>query len=42
VIFCCNSGERSRQSVQIMNDKGMKEVYYGGDWERVLKIVNDL
>ncbi len=42
VIFCCNSGDRSRQAVQMMKDKGMKEVYYGGDWERLLKIVNNL
>ena len=42
VIFCCNSGHRSRQAVQMMKDKGMKEVYYGGEWESVLKIVNKL
>ena len=42
VIFCCNSGHRSRQAVQMMKDKGMKEVYYGGDWERLLRVVNSL
>jgi rhodanese-related sulfurtransferase len=42
VIFCCDSGHRAGQAVQMMRDKGMKEVYYGGDWERLLKIVNNL
>ena len=42
VIFCCNSGDRSRQAVQMMKERGMKEVYYGGDWERLLRIVNKL
>ena len=42
VIFCCNSGHRSRQAVQMMKERGMKEVYYAGDWERLLRIVNKL
>ncbi len=42
VIFCCNSGDRSRQAVQMMKQRGMKEVYYAGDWERLLRIVNKL
>ena len=42
VIFCCSSGHRSRQAVQMMRDRGMKDVYYGGDWERLLKVVNKL
>ena len=42
VIFCCNSGHRSRQAVQMMKDRGMKEVYFGGNWETLLKTVNKL
>ena len=42
VIFCCNTGHRSRQAVQMMRDRGMKEVYYGGNWERLLKIVKKI
>ena len=40
VIFCCNSGHRSRQALAIMKEKGLKEAYTVGNWERLLKIVN--
>ncbi|MGK2860531.1 MAG: rhodanese-like domain-containing protein [Chitinophagaceae bacterium] len=40
VIFCCTSGDRSNQAVQIMKEKGLKEVYNGGNWHRVLRILN--
>jgi phage shock protein E len=42
IIFCCNSGDRSRQAIRMMKERGLKEVYYGGDWERLLRIVNRL
>lgn len=42
IIFCCNSGERSRQAIRMMKERGLKEAYYGGDWERLLRIVNRL
>lgn len=42
IIFCCASGYRSRQAVSIMKEKGLKNVYSGGNWERVLRIINNL
>ena len=42
VIFCCNTGHRSRQALAIMQEKGLKEAYMVGNWERLLKIVNRL
>jgi len=42
VIFCCNSGHRSRQALAIMKERGLQEAYAAGSWERLLKIVNRL
>lgn len=42
IIFCCNSGDRSRQAIRMMKERGLKEAYYGGDWERLIRIVNRL
>lgn len=42
VVFCCASGIRSRTAKSIMLQKGLKNVYAGGSWERVLKILNKL
>ena len=42
VIFCCASGTRSSQAVNIMKAKGLKEVYNGGSWLNALKIVKKM
>lgn len=42
VIFCCASGARSSQAVNIMKTKGLKEVYNGGSWLNVLKVIKRL
>lgn len=42
VIFCCASGARSGQAVNIMKAKGLKEVYNGGSWLNVLKVIKRL
>jgi rhodanese-related sulfurtransferase len=42
VIFCCSSGSRSATATSIMKKKGLKEVYNGGSWERVLKLQKSL
>ena len=42
IIFCCSSGTRSGTATRIMKEKGLKEVYNGGSWERVLKLTNNL
>lgn len=39
VIFCCSSGTRSRQALSIMKEKGLNEVYNGGSWTHVLKLM---
>ena len=42
VIFCCASGMRSSNAVSIMKRQGMKEVYNGGSWENVLRLIRSL
>ena len=41
VIVCCNSGDRSATAVQYLKVKGVKEVYNGGNWEKLLKMIDD-
>jgi rhodanese-related sulfurtransferase len=38
VIFCCTSGDRSNQAIQLMKQKGLEEAYNGGNWHHLLKI----
>jgi phage shock protein E len=42
IIFCCNSGHRSRQALAIMKENGLNEGYVVGNWERLLRKVNSL
>jgi phage shock protein E len=42
VVFCCASGSRSSNAVTIMKQKGMKEVYNGGSWYDVIKILKSI
>ena len=42
VVFCCASGMRSANAANIMKQKGLKEVYNGGSWYNVLKIIKSL
>ena len=42
VIVCCSGGNRSALAVQQLKAKGLMEVYNGGNWERVLKIMQSL
>ena len=42
VICCCASGERSSQAVKMLKAKGLKDIYNGGSWIQVLKIVKSL
>ncbi|MEO7922704.1 MAG: rhodanese-like domain-containing protein [Chitinophagaceae bacterium] len=39
VIFCCASGVRSGNAVKIMKATGLKEVYNGGSWLHMLKLL---
>ena len=42
VVFCCASGARSSNAATIMKQKGMKEVYNGGSWYDVIKILKSI
>lgn len=42
VILCCNTGARSSIATQHLKEKGLKEVYNGGSWENVLKLLQSL
>jgi rhodanese-related sulfurtransferase len=39
VILCCNSGTRSGQALTILRSEGVKEIFNGGNWEQLLKMV---
>lgn len=42
VILCCNSGERSRKALEALKAKGLKDVYNGGNWKNLLKLMQSL
>jgi rhodanese-related sulfurtransferase len=42
IIVCCNTGERSRIAVQQLKAKGLKQVYNGGSWEFVVKMMKEI
>ena len=42
VIFCCASGSRSGNAINIMKAKGLKDVYNGGSWLAVVKILKSI
>jgi phage shock protein E len=42
IIVCCNSGHRSGDAVQILKAKGIKEVYNGGNWEKLLQLLKSV
>jgi rhodanese-related sulfurtransferase len=42
VVLCCESGSRSAIAARILKENGIKEVYNGGSWLHVLKLVKSL
>ena len=42
IVVCCSSGSRSSQAKNILRSAGVNEVYNGGSWESVLRIINRL
>jgi len=40
VIFCCSSGTRSKIARTTAKQLGLKNVFSGGSWENVLRILN--
>src|SRR5687767_12277933 len=39
IIVCCNSGSRSDAAARQLKASGIKEVYNGGSWQQVLKLI---
>ncbi|MBL7745863.1 MAG: rhodanese-like domain-containing protein [Chitinophagaceae bacterium] len=42
IVLCCSSGDRSSTALQILKDKGVKDVYNGGNWETLLRLIKSL
>ena len=42
IITCSTGDSRSSQAIKILKQSGVKEVYNGGSWEKLLQIVNTL
>ena len=42
VVLCCESGMRSNTAKNILKTAGIPQVYNGGSWEAVLKMINKL
>jgi phage shock protein E len=42
IVLCCSSGGRSEKAAGILKRSGIKDVYNGGSWTRVLRMVNSL
>jgi phage shock protein E len=41
IVVCCQSGSRSSVAVQQLKAMGVKEVYNGGSWQNVLKLMQE-
>lgn len=42
VVFCGRYGAESSAAVRFMKKNGMKEVYDGGNWEKLLAVIQSL
>lgn len=42
IVLVCGSGARSSQAKNILKSSGINDVYNGGSWESVLRMVNRL
>ena len=42
VVLVCESGSRSSTAKNVLTSAGIEEVYNGGSWQSVLKIINRL
>lgn len=40
VVCCCASGHRSGIASTTLKQAGLKEVYNGGNWEKLLQLLN--
>ena len=42
VICVCASGQRSGSAASILKRNGLKDIYDGGSWQRILRMINNL
>lgn len=42
IIFCCDSGFESSMGVKMMKQRGAKEVYNGGSWVNLNKLMKKI
>ncbi|MBN8675402.1 MAG: rhodanese-like domain-containing protein [Chitinophagales bacterium] len=42
VVFCGRYGAESSAAVRFMKKNGMKEIYDGGNWEKLLTVIQSL
>lgn len=42
VVCCCASGHRSGIAANTLKQAGIKEVYNGGSWEKVLRLLQSI
>ncbi|MBI5856206.1 MAG: rhodanese-like domain-containing protein [Sphingobacteriales bacterium] len=42
IVLCCNSGARSGKALVFLKAEGLKDVYNGGNWQHLLKIMHRL
>ncbi len=42
IIICSNGDSRSSNATRFIKQEGIKEVYNGGSWEKLLRIINTL
>ncbi len=42
VVLCCESGIRSNKARNVLKSAGIQEVYNGGSWQSLLKMINKL
>jgi phage shock protein E len=40
VVICCAYGTDCANAARMLKEKGIKEVYNGGSWQSLLKIIN--
>jgi phage shock protein E len=41
IVLCCASGMRSGMAANTLKSKGLKDIYNGGSWQRVLRLLNN-
>jgi phage shock protein E len=42
IVLICESGARSEKAASILKRHGIKDVFNGGSWTRVLRMINSL